>query len=401
MNTKPRVLVISHSYGVAENQKNIAELGTRAILRVVLPLRLKDSLFGKRKTFVGDAGTYLLRRRITLPRSQYLLLSLTLGMRQFRPDIVHVEYDPWSLIFWQAVICRFLFAPKSKLISTVKKNTYRQLPRPLSVMKSTIARLFVGRVDHFIVVNRGVARIYRDRFGVPESKITAFQHLGVDTNLFFPNGDTKPHNASSIAIGFCGRFDENKGVRELLSAVKSIHDQGKYRPTLRLLGAGALAVELSRLSHPWLHLLKPIPHGEVAAFLRSLDIFVMPSRITEDHEEHDGHALIEALACGIPSIGSDSGVIPELLENGVGSVFHAGDVDELYGAILELIENEELRRSYRKSGEKAVAESYSVKSIADKKLAIYEKYRSGFQTKAVPIGLDLDLMSRRNDRPKT
>lgn len=399
MNTKPRVLVISHSYVEAENQKNIAELGENAVLRVVLPLRWKDPLFGKRKRSVGDAGTYLLRRRIPLPRSQYLLLSLSLGMRQFRPDIVHVEYDPWSVIFWQAVICRFLFAPKSKLISTVKKNTYRRLPPVLNAMKSAIAEIFVGRVDHFFVVNRGVARIYRDRFGVPESKITAVQHLGVDTNLFFPKGDAKPSNASSIVIGFCGRLDENKGVRELVSAVGRIHDQGKHCPALRLLGAGALAAELLQLRHLWLEILKPVAHSEVAGFLHSLDIFVMPSQITEDHEEHDGHALIEALACGIPSIGSDSGVIPELLENGVGSVFHAGDVDELYGAILELIESEELRRSYRASGEKAVAESYSVKSIADKKMAVYEKYRSGFPSNSTPIGFGLDLLSRRNKRP--
>ena len=98
---------------------------------------------------------------------------------------------------------------------------------------------------------------------------------------------------------------------------------------------------------------------------------MLPARITPDHEEHDAHALLEALACGIPSIGSTSGIIPEVLAHESGLIFKAGDVNDLKLKLLSLIESPDLRKSLSSRAVETATHSFSIDSIARCKLEIY------------------------------
>jgi glycosyltransferase involved in cell wall biosynthesis len=368
-----KIVIVSHSYCAAENRKNIDALKASCDVRVVLPDHLHDPILGRIDVQGDREGTYLVFRRFSLPRSQFLLLSGNLGLKAFKPDIVNVEYDPWSVIFWQVAFCRWRFAPSAKVVCTVKKNTYRRLPWPLEGTKNAIARFFLNKVTRFIAVNAGVRTIYEDRLGVPPSRISVIQHLGLDLAVFHPRRSPHvPLMPGETTIGYCGRLDPHKGVLDLMVAIEQLRREGIHL-RLKLLGNGSLRETLEAQSSDWLELVDPVPHAEVANFLRSVDVFVMPSLITPDHEEHDGHALLEALSCGVPSIGSTSGVIPEILQDGSGLLFAAGDVGALAVRLREVISDPALCESLSRRAQSAALQRYSVKSIARQKLDMYKR----------------------------
>ncbi|MBT6118266.1 MAG: glycosyltransferase, partial [Rhodospirillaceae bacterium] len=83
----------------------------------------------------------------------------------------------------------------------------------------------------------------------------------------------------------------------------------------------------------WLDVAPTVPHAAVAPFLRGLDLFCLPAHVLPDHEEHDAHALMEAMACGIACIGTRSGIIPELLDGKTGLLVPPADPPALAEAI--------------------------------------------------------------------
>ena len=363
-----KVMVVSHSYVAAENQKNVDALSSLVQLSVVVPETINDGVFGALDA--NKHSNVIVYPRISLWGVQYLLRTIDLNLRQFQPNIIHVEYDPWSIIYWQVWLFKSLFARKAKLICTVKNNTYRHYSGVKGWFKTAIAHFFIKRCDFFIAVNKGVQNIYDKHFKVSFSKIEVMQHLGVDTVLFSPR--VNDEQGAVLNIGFCGRFNEEKGIDDLLKAVTILINQNP-NITLSLIGDGEMKNELLALNLPWLNVLERVPHNEVAAFMQTLDLFVLPSRISVEHEEHDAHALLEAMSCGVPVIGSTSGIIPEVIDGNSGLLFEAGNVDDLIMQLNTLIRSEQLREKYATMGVRRVNTYYSIDVLAKKKKQIYQQ----------------------------
>ena len=367
-----KVLTISHSYFATENRKNLQALIKTFEVKVAIPNSSADRvLCNLNLDKANHSGHVQVFKRISLPRSQYLLSSFDLGMRKFAPDIVHIEYDPWATIFWQAELYRGLFARNSKLVCTVKKNTYRSLPFPLKWAKKAIAKFFLRRIDHLIAVNSGVRNIYRDTFGVSDNKITVMQHLGVDTDVFIPANRCCSNN-NVIVIGYCGRLESHKGVEYLISTVQESRNKTGHEIELRLMGSGLLRSRLAKIGASWLKLLDPVSHNNVAGFMQQLDIFVLPSLVTPDHEEHDGHALMEAMSCGVACIGTTSGIIPEMLSGRAGLVAEPASISDLGEKLLMLLREPALRQELGQRARKKTLEEYSLNALAKLKSKIYE-----------------------------
>ncbi|MCH9050398.1 MAG: glycosyltransferase, partial [Proteobacteria bacterium] len=94
--------------------------------------------------------------------------------------------------------------------------------------------------------------------------------------------------------------------------------------------------------------------------------------VLPDHEEHDAHALLEALATGVASIGARSGIIPEILGDGSGLLVEPGSPDSLAAALSTLAGDEILRDSLGRRGRKKAIESFSLEAIARRKIQVYE-----------------------------
>ena len=103
---------------------------------------------------------------------------------------------------------------------------------------------------------------------------------------------------------------------------------------LALLGPGEIGGLLgSRAGQPgWVHVRPACGHAEMAHFIQALDVFVLPSREWNrdglQWREQFGHVLIEAMACGVPVLGSSCGAIPAVLGDPA-QIFPEGDVARL------------------------------------------------------------------------
>jgi L-malate glycosyltransferase len=376
---KLKISVISHNYLNEENYKKIDTLSKNIQLEIISP---STSLEKNDKNTVNDSLSIKSYKKIQFPSSQYLLLSKDFNFKKFKPDVVHIEYDPWNLIFIQTLIFRNIFRRKTPIICTAKQNTYTEYGF-LTKIKDAIAKYFVKKVDHVITISQKTASLYKERFNLNSDKITHIGALfGIDTNLFSPATENqkedykKKFNLSknTFVIGYVGKFNKVKGVETLLEAVKKTRKDSGLDLHLALIGNGNLKELLLEESNknPWLHILPKASRSEVAEFLKTLDLFIMPSHITKYHEEHDAIALLEAMSSALPCIGTNSGIIPEILGDW-GIIVNAGDGKELSDTILRLYHNKELRDKLGNLGRERIKNEYSLECIASKHYQVYKK----------------------------
>ncbi len=370
--SRPRVLLISHGYLEPGLRKQVDEIGKHCELRLVAPDRAHITVFPDYR-LRSSSASFSTYRRISLFGSQYLLLSATLGLRDLRPDIVHINYEPWATIFWQTLATVKTLVPTAQVVCGVKKNTYRRYPGALGSMKWRMARAGLCRADGLIAASEMAASVYQQEFGISREAIAVATRVGVDTSVFQPAQDTPAPLGNPPVVGFCGRLSAEKGVMDLVEAVSMLNERD-YPTRLKLLGAGDLGDRLLVLSrvHPWLTVEAPVAMDEVAGFLRGLDLFVLPARRLPDHEEHDAHALLQAMACGLPCVATRSGIIPEILEpDDLGVVVEAERPEKLANALEALQESPQSRSEMAARAVAAARRKYSVAAVASSYATIY------------------------------
>jgi glycogen(starch) synthase len=157
---------------------------------------------------------------------------------------------------------------------------------------------------------------------------------GVDTNLFVPG--EREGDRETARLVFVGRLVPEKGgqlllpaVRELLDRGHSVHldvcGDGPYRPTLQ-----GMVNRLDLASHVTFWGAK---RGEALVhMLQQADVAVVPSLWVEQF----GITAVEAMSCGLPVIGSDSGGLGRILAEG-GVVFERGNLTELTDRLEQLV----------------------------------------------------------------
>jgi L-malate glycosyltransferase len=106
----------------------------------------------------------------------------------------------------------------------------------------------------------------------------------------------------------------------------------------------------------------------VEELLAVSDLFIMPSE-----NESFGLAALEAMACELPVISSNSGGLPELNVHGVtGFTSNVGDVDDMAANAIKILSNEELLQTFRKNA-LSRAQEFDIQVIAPQYEAYYEQ----------------------------
>jgi glycosyltransferase involved in cell wall biosynthesis len=108
-----------------------------------------------------------------------------------------------------------------------------------------------------------------------------------------------------------------------------------------------------------------VAHDMMAAAYASFDVLVLPSRTTDTWAEQFGRVLVEAMWCGVPVVGSDSGEIPWVIEStGGGAIFPEGDVHVLRETLCRLRDAPQLRRELAARGREQAQARFSVEAVA-------------------------------------
>ncbi|HNX80848.1 MAG TPA: glycosyltransferase family 4 protein [Candidatus Omnitrophota bacterium] len=176
-------------------------------------------------------------------------------------------------------------------------------------------------------------------------------------------------------VGIIARLSDVKGHRYLIAAMKDVI---AVHPAAQLLivGEGREKVSLVRLVSE-LGITGNIVFHEQAPYtpevLAAMDIFVLPSL-----QEGLGLALMEAMAFGLPVIGSDVGGIRTLIKDGErGLRVPAHDSKALAHAILNLLQNPEACRLFGQQASTFVAENFSQEKMRSETEKVYQECLNG------------------------
>ncbi|MDE3074679.1 MAG: glycosyltransferase family 4 protein [Chloroflexota bacterium] len=277
----------------------------------------------------------------------------------FRPQLVHIDEEAYNLSTFQALRLGRHFGSRSLFFTW--QNIERRYPWPFSAFEQYV----LSQADGCIAGNQAAAAIQRKR-GFRRD-IAVIPQFGIDPELFVRR---ETASRSHFTVGFSGRLVAAKGLWVLCQAFERLPENCR----LLLIGRGPLEgplVERAKRAG-WADRLTvaAAPSREMPELYSRMDCLVLPSLTTAAWKEQFGRALIEAMACGVPVIGSDSGEIPNLIgENGL--ICPEGDAEALAGAIGQLLQQPEKRRALAAAGRTRVLERYTQQHVAR---ATYEVY---------------------------
>ena len=153
-------------------------------------------------------------------------------------------------------------------------------------------------------------------------KIEARKHFGFDNDKFI--------------VGFCGSFDERKGIIRLEKAIDNIN---KDDIVFACAGKG----NLIPISNKCI-LKQAINNNELVYFYNAIDVFCLPTK-----NEGCCNAIVEAMACGCPIISSNKEFNYDILNDKNSILINPSSVEEIKNAILKLYSDRNILDKLSKS----------------------------------------------------
>lgn len=385
-----KILVCSHTYIVdlnCEKFRLLSQLEPDVEVAIAVPQRWKPGGVQNRTitTRSWQDGPFQVVPLSNVSQNNQGMLcfgaDLAQFMGQFRPHIIQVEQGSKSLAYAQMITLNRLLGLRAKNLFFTWWNLPYTLKFPVAQLEA-----FTLRHTHGAVVgNQDGAEILRQR-GY-QGPLRVMPQLGVDEHRFCPQPqpDLAAHlgiKPDEFVVGFVGRFVAEKGLLTLMEALAGLLDRpwkwlllgrGPLHDTLK---AKAVALGMDdRLI--WV---ESVPHNDVPRYINVMNTLVLPSETSEGFKtmtakgwkEQFGHVLIEAMACQVPVIGSDSGEIPHVIGE-AGLIFPEGNAIALRECLHKLMVNPEFSTALGKTGYERAIAHYTNGSLASQLLTFYRE----------------------------
>jgi glycosyltransferase involved in cell wall biosynthesis len=187
----------------------------------------------------------------------------------------------------------------------------------------------------------------------------------VNTNLFKPS---IKHRESIKNILFIGRLEEQKNLFSLIEAVSRLRNDLK----LIFIGDGSKRKELTNFAkenNVNLQIIKSVPHNKLPMYLKSADVFVLPSFI-----EGNPKVLLEAMSTGVAAIGADVEGIKEVISDKKTGILTGTNPEQIKKAIEYLIQNPKVAKELGKKARKYVYKNYAFSKLAKKEIKLLKSF---------------------------
>jgi glycosyltransferase involved in cell wall biosynthesis len=371
-NSKLRVLFISHTYVVGVNQGKlnaIAETG-KVEIGLLVPSNWKArewnrlfevetpyptvKLYTTPVLFTGRGGAYI-----------FAPWKIWQVVNDFKPDLVQVEEEVFSLCALElAVWSRLTSKP---LVVFGWENMDRTLPMPRRWV-----RQFVLKTAQLMLPGNQDGAELLQRWGYT-GLMEIMPQMGVDTHLFSPRLSQERKN-EEFRIGFLGRLVPEKGIDTIFAAARLLRERG-LKCQIILCGSGSHEEVLRQEAHQqqiadsviWRG---SVRHNQAPEEISQFDVLVLPSRTTATWKEQFGHVLIEAMAMGVPVVGSNSGEIPNVIGRH-DLVFPEGDAEGLAAILERMIREPSWRQELGRYCMTRVAQNYTHERIAERLISLW------------------------------
>lgn len=277
----------------------------------------KAVIYGKRKSVIGKIFSYL-----------KFAMNVWSALLKDDHDLIYVHYINHSLL--PIYFARFLI--RKPLVVNAHGSDVLPASKYGKFTRNLVTQLVHDSVL-VVVPSLYFSRIVRDAYGLARSKIFVSPSGGVDTSLFVPARDGK--TSGKFVVGYVSRLDEGKGWNVFLEALAFLKRNNFLVEAIVAGGGGEQEKFLHKVRELSLEssvsYIGPQAHGDLPDVFRSMDVFVFPTE-----SESLGLVGLEAMASGLPVIGSNVAALPGYINPGVnGQLFEVGDVT----ALAELIQD--------------------------------------------------------------
>jgi phosphatidylinositol alpha-1,6-mannosyltransferase len=286
-------------------------------------------------------------------------------------DVVHCWEEPYILAGAQLAA----WTPRDvKLVFATFQNLPKRYPPPFRWTE----RFAMSRAAGWIAFGRTIEDALRDRPGYAKRPRRVIAP-GVDTDLFRADPAAGARVRASLGwedegppvVGYLGRFVPEKGVETLMRAL-----DGCGEPWRALfVGGGRMEAEVRAWATRHgdrVRIATGVGHEAVPGYLNAMDLLCAPSRTTPAWREQLGRMLTEAMACGVPVLGSASGEIPYVIAD-AGLILPEDDVPAWTRAIDRLLADPPLRADLAARGLDRVRAEYALDVVARRHLGFFDE----------------------------
>lgn len=265
---------------------------------------------------------------------------------------------------WTAVLAKWLYRKP-----LVVRSGYT---RSLLIKKHSAAKYkqkLIGLLERFayknatiaVVTSKEQADYISQRYSIPKEKLRVIPNY-INTELFTPR---KSANRYTDRIIFVGRLNKEKNLSNLIEAITETN------LTLDIYGQGDIRTKLEDKAKKLgakVNFMGAVPNDELPNILNRYRYFILPS-----FYEGMPKSLLEALACGLVCIGTNSGGIGEIIEDGVNGYLAEGPQPQ---ALVEAIQRaiQLSTDSMTTEGISRVRKYFSLENVAEREKEILTSF---------------------------
>ena len=306
-------------------------------------------------------GCLLIQAKIKTKAIVYSFLMPFLYRKEFKScDIIRVLQMSGAI---PAIIARLIWG--IPFVATYGFNYYDRFKFQMYKVYALIMNMFISIgirfADAIIVSSKDILGSIKQK---TNNDKVHFIPNGVELNLFKVFKDFNNHS-DEINILFVGRLVKDKNLFMLIDALSELSEKN---PILTLIGSGPLKESLQHYGYQkGLRVIfkGTVSYEDLPNILVKSDIFVLPS-LWEGHPK----ALTDAMACGIPCVGTNVEGIREIIKNGENGLLCELNSSDLAKKMQILLEDRLLAQRLGMNAREYVRENYDLEKMIRKELKI-------------------------------
>lgn len=325
--------------------------------RAVQALSALVSAVGAGRALPALATLNVFRRGRTA-LGMHLLVRANAHFHDYRFDVLHCQFGELGIEIAALKDCGVL---EGRLITSFRgadatTDSHRRL---------TVYKELFRTGDCFLAVS-GSIREKLLELGCPADKIRILRS-GVDLSAFDYRGPRGLH--TPVRLVSIGRLAPTKGIEYALDAIRRLLDEGVVLE-YRIAGNGPRRQELEDKAaqlglESVVEFEGAVDRDRVVQILRDSDILIAPSVVAENGQtEGVPNVLKEAMACGVPAIGTRVGGVAELIEHGTnGFLVPQKDADAIADCIRTILDQQDLLPEVLSRARESIERDYDLQRL--------------------------------------
>lgn len=303
----------------------------------------------------------IIPKPVMVPNILYVFLMPLIHAALFRKiDIIKTNQMDGS---WAGVLAKNFFHKKLvvrvgyewlNFLKTTNAKPWKKL------IASLVESVTYNNANKIIITSDEDKKFIEREFGITETTINVIRNY-IDTNLFREDQSVLK---DPKRIVFVGRLEKDKNLLMLVEALAHLDCK------LVLIGEGSQKSEIKKLAEDLrvnVEFLGKVSQSDLPKEFQKSALFVLPS-----FSEGNPKALLEAMSCSLPVVGTSVKGIREVIEDGKDGLLAMLSPVSIREKIQLILENGELRDRLGANAREKILKEYALESILEKELSVYK-----------------------------